>query len=211
MHATKVIVQLFKKAGGESGLADMGDTRSVTANAALTLANLAAHQACRLRIADEGAVPPLVRLIADHNLGFVHANAKAAAAIDLVLGYAVGALVNLARTGENQRAIVGQGAVPPLLQLCASSTEPRVLAYAAGAIRILAMHPMNRRVIVQLGAVAPLVALCKNAQVCVVWCASGVLSTCASECTSMLCQGDTTNDIMYCLALPSHAISATKQ
>jgi hypothetical protein len=106
-----------------------------------------------------------VRLIADHNLGFSHVNAKAAAAIDSVLGYAVGALVNLARSGENQRIIVEQGAVPPLLQLCASSTEPRVLAYAAGAIRILAMHPLNRRQIVQLGAIPPLVSLCKNAQV----------------------------------------------
>ena len=55
-----------------------------------------------------------------------------------------------------------EGAVPPLVELCSSSTDNRVLGYAAETLLNLALHEGSGPQIVQEGAVRPLVQLCKT-------------------------------------------------
>ena len=74
-----------------------------------------------------------------------------------MVGYVAKAIATLA-TAEGQRAqIVLEGALPPLVRICAASQNAAVLEHTADALANLAEHDGNRHELVQAGALPPLI------------------------------------------------------
>jgi hypothetical protein len=132
--------------------------------AAQLFRNVARHVPSRPVLVEQGAVKAIVTLCEKQGASVEGADGDASLGSNQVLADAAQALVNLAVDESSRERIVLDGAVMPLVLLCASSQDPIVLGYAAGALANLALHEGSRLPIVQQGAVRPLTELCGSAR-----------------------------------------------
>ncbi|WCJ28931.1 U-box domain-containing protein 15 [Euphorbia peplus] len=101
----------------------------------------------RILIANSGAIPPLVQLLACHD--------------PMTQEQAVTALLNLSIDESNKRSIAREGAIPPIIDILQTGTE-EARENSAAALFSLSMLDENKALVGTLNGIPPLVNLLQN-------------------------------------------------
>lgn len=157
------------KAGAIPPLVDLLTTGTSEARgfAVGALNNLAASRANQAEIGKAGAIGKIIEML---QLWVRDAESSGSTTVhsqssEDCVSNAAGALGNLAADPTNQKLIVAQGGLPPLVKLIqpGSRTSASAKAYAAGALWNLAFRNADNKVsVASAGAIPPLVSLLQN-------------------------------------------------
>jgi hypothetical protein len=113
-------------------------------NALFALVNLAAQQRAKSRIAEAGAVPPLVNVL--------QTSAGDNGSSDYMRQYALLALACLSSEQEVQHEMVAEGVIPTLVELLRDRADESTRANAAWAVANLASDAQHRSQLMAAGA-----------------------------------------------------------
>jgi len=145
--AQSSLMRLSKKAGGNKPSKSINDIFEIQRDVAGAIANIAIGRGNKEKVADSGALIPLIQLTSSENSNVQRQAARA--------------LFALTGSERNQREIVKHNGLVPLLTLL-SSSKVEVRKHAAGAVANIATNKDIKPDIIQCGALEPLLDATKS-------------------------------------------------